>query len=241
MKTMLHVLLAIVLILCIGVSITNAQLTGIKIIASSGGDYTSISAAITALSTSGVGSGGVEFDVPANWTETFGSPTAGNITATGTSGNPVLFKKTGSGANPLITAGTGTGASDYIIKINGVSYITFDGIDLQENHGKTTANAKMEYGTSCQRHNYAIYKQHDAELHCSLNRTITNNTIGVYQSSGTAATLKLNNTYNNITVQNPNFCGIQLKGRGSRQVLMLVAWSSIALSAQIAQTTWVGG
>ena len=48
----------------------------------------------------------------------------------------------------------------------------------------------------------------------ALDRTNTNNTIGVYQSSGTAATLNSNNTYNNITVQNAT-SGIQLKGQGT--------------------------
>ncbi len=215
MKTMLHFLFAIVLILCIGVSITNAQLTGIKTIASSGGDYTSIAAAITALNTSGVGSGGVEFDVPDNWTETFGSPTAGNITATGTSGNPILFKKTGSGANPLITAGTGTGTSDYIIKINGVSYITFDGIDLQENGINSGATQLMEYGYYIA-NNATTGSQNNTIKNCTvtLSSSNTNVTYGVNQTNGNASALNSTNTYNNITVANCWY-GIYLKGQAT--------------------------
>ncbi|MBL0068248.1 MAG: hypothetical protein IPP39_07065 [Chitinophagaceae bacterium] len=64
----------------------NAQLTGIKTIP---GDYATITAAITALNASGVGAGGVTFNIAAGYTET-GNNT---ITATGTSANPLIFQK----------------------------------------------------------------------------------------------------------------------------------------------------
>ena len=182
-----------------------------------GTEYGTIAAAITAIN--GGVLGAVTINVPAGYTETFSSGTAGLISITTnapTATNTVKFQKSGSGTNPLITAGTGTATSDYIIKINGVSYITFDGIDLQENSGNTTANAKMEYGyyvvnaTTTPSTNNTIQN-------CTvvLDRTNTNNTIGVYQSSGTATTLNSNNTYNNITVQNAS-SGIQLKGNRYR-------------------------
>src|SRR5258706_1174775 len=86
-------------------SVTNVlgQLTGNKHIP---GDYTTITTAITALNASGVGTGGVIFNVAANYTETITTTLA--VTATGTSVNPITFQKdpATSGANPLITAYT---------------------------------------------------------------------------------------------------------------------------------------
>lgn len=121
------------------------QLTGPKAIP---GDYASVAAAITDLNTQGVGAGGVTFNVAAGYTETLPSLTAGLITASGTVANSIVFQKSGAGANPLLTAFS-PGASttvDYIIAIAGGDYVTFDGIDLQENALNTTATMQMEWG-----------------------------------------------------------------------------------------------
>ena len=100
------------------------QLTGIRNIGSPGpNDYPTIAAAIADLNTWGVGPGGVTFNIAAGYTETFLSPLAGTITATGTAANPVVFQKNGSGADPLITAAIGTTTNtDGIIKISGGDY-----------------------------------------------------------------------------------------------------------------------
>ena len=109
------------------------QLTGIKNIP---GDYSSVAAAISALNTLGVGSGGVTFNVTAGYTESFPALTSGLITATGTSSNPIVFKKNGAGLNPVITAAVGTSADyEYIICLQGTDYITFDGIDVTDPAG----------------------------------------------------------------------------------------------------------
>ncbi|QQS35336.1 MAG: hypothetical protein IPM56_13930 [Ignavibacteriales bacterium] len=121
-----------------------AQLTGTKTIP---GDYATIAAAITDLNTQGVGTGGVTFNVAAGYTETLTSETAGTITATGTLTDQIIFQKSGVGANPLITAYAWTVASAYdgMIKIAGGDYITFDGIDLQENAANTTIYTDWGY------------------------------------------------------------------------------------------------
>ena len=128
-----------------------AQLTGTKTIP---GDYATISAAITDLNTQGVGAGGVTFNVAAGHTETFSTDSAGFITASGTASDQIIFQKSGVGSNPLITAsalGTITTSTsltangDGIIVIEGGDYITFDGIDLQENVAATGAQL-MESG-----------------------------------------------------------------------------------------------
>jgi len=129
-----------------------AQLSGTYTIP--GTPFATIQAAIDSLNQVGVGTGGVAFNITAGHTETFTSDSAGNITATGTASDPIIFQKSGAGANPLITAsGLGTIASsttngadgDGIIFIDGGDYITFDAIDLQENVA-ATGDQFMEYG-----------------------------------------------------------------------------------------------
>ncbi len=123
-----------------------AQLSGIKYIVSgvsTPDTFPSFFAAISALNSQGVGTGGVTFRVPAGQTFTE-NPNPPPITATGTASNPITFVKWGAGANPVVipgvagtltvTAVTGsTSNGDAIIKIVGGDYITFDGIDVHDN------------------------------------------------------------------------------------------------------------
>ncbi len=197
---------------------TFAQLTGTKTIP---GNYASILAAITDLNSLGVGSGGVTFNVASGYTET-----AANliITATGTASNPIVFQKSGSGANPLITAGIGVSTTlDGIIILSGSDYITFDGIDLQENVANTTTTTQMEWG-------YALLKADGTNgcryvtiKNCSIILEKSNlNTKGIYSANHTTAstttvtvtdtlgTNSRNNFYSNI-ISNAN-TGIWIGG-----------------------------
>jgi len=123
--------------------VSFGQLTGVKTIP---GDYATISAAVTDLNSSGVGAGGVTFNVAAGYTESVTTPIL--VTATGTAANPIVFKKSGSGANPAITrtdAGGNTtsvlgGQGDAVIIIQGSDYITFNGIDA------AAGDEGIEYG-----------------------------------------------------------------------------------------------
>ncbi len=145
MKRKLVLILSLLLFL-LG-SNTYAQLSGVYAIPDS---FATIEKAIDSLNQVGVGSGGVTFNVAAGHTETFTKISAGLITATGTSANPIVFQKSGGGANPLITAAL-SGISflrDGIIIIAGGDYITFDGIDIQENSGNTNKQNQMEWGFS---------------------------------------------------------------------------------------------
>ncbi|OIP56515.1 MAG: hypothetical protein AUK34_11175 [Ignavibacteria bacterium CG2_30_36_16] len=120
-----------------------AQLTGTKNIP---GDYATIQDAVTALNTSGVGAGGVTFNVAAAHTEMITAPII--ITATGVAGNAIVFQKVGVGPNALVRrtdAGTNTvtslgAAGDAVIRLEGTDYITFDGIDI------STDDQGIEYG-----------------------------------------------------------------------------------------------
>lgn len=193
-----------------------AQLSGIKTIAASGGDYTSLQTAIAALNASGVGTGGVTFNVPAGWTETFTSTTAGRITRSGTAVNPIVFQKSGLGANPLITAyAIGTANLDYVFSFHGRNeYITFDGIDVRANSSSTNATQMTEFGFYINGGSYDG-SSYNTIKNCTItlnnNNTYTN--CGVYQTTSAAHANGRNNynVYDNITVNNASG-GIYIKG-----------------------------
>ncbi|MFA5010438.1 MAG: T9SS type A sorting domain-containing protein [Ignavibacteria bacterium] len=148
MKTFYLFIVAIMLSAVLFLQSAEAQLTGVKTIKAAGGDYSTITAAITDLNSSGVGAGGVTFNIEAGFTESITAPLI--ITATGTSSNMIIFQrdKSTSGDNPKITrtdegtkATTGLGGDgDAIIQINGTDYITFNGVDVQ------SGDSKIEYG-----------------------------------------------------------------------------------------------
>ncbi|MBU6119607.1 T9SS type A sorting domain-containing protein [Hymenobacter siberiensis] len=178
--------LAVTLLALMSATTARAQLTGTKAIPA---DYATVAAAITALNAQGVGAGGVTFNVPAGYSETFASPTAGAITATGTAANPILFQKSGTGANPKITAGVGTTTNlDAIISLSGSDYVTIDGLDVAENAANTTATTQMEFGYALFRPSATDGCQFNTIRNCvvTLNKTNTG-TIGIYGAPSTAA------------------------------------------------------
>ncbi len=121
----------------------NAQLTGIKTIP---GDYPSLAAAITALNSNGVGSGGVTFNIAAGYSEMASNLVIAITANPPNAANPVVFQKSGAGVNPLITAAAGISQNlDGIIKLSGADYITFDSIDLLD-PASNTGDAMMEWG-----------------------------------------------------------------------------------------------
>jgi hypothetical protein len=174
------------------VQVSFGQLTGSYTIP--GAPYATIASAISALNTQGAGIGGVTFNVTAGYTETFASPTAGLITTTtGSAANPIVFQKSGAGANPLITAGTpGTGTMDYVFCILGTDYITFDGINTQENAANTTTTQQMEWG-------YAVLKASATDG--SQNVTIKNCSISLNKSNTATYAIYSNNHTNLSTTQ----------------------------------------
>ncbi len=120
-----------------------AQMTGTYTIGTSG-DYTTIFAAIQALNTQGVGPGGVTFELAAGVTYDEGNfyeP----ITATGSETSPIVFRNAATpGVNNPILTRTGPGTNTYGIRIDGGSYITFDGLDILCT--ATSDMPRMEYG-----------------------------------------------------------------------------------------------
>jgi hypothetical protein len=173
---------AIIIFLFFGsLSAAFAQLTGVKTIP---GNYATVTAAVAAVNASGVGAGGVTFNVAANYTETIASTIS--LTATGTAANPIVFQKDPSttGANPLITAYTGgiatpaSAVQDGIWKLIGSDYVTINGIDVKDNAANTTNPSTMEYG-------FALYKASTSNgcqfvtiKNCAIKLNIINNTAG---------------------------------------------------------------
>src|SRR5437867_2818443 len=87
-----HFRTALLFLLIVITGSLKAQISGIKTIP---GDYNTIALAVAALNSSGVGSGGVTFNVAAGYTETITARI--NLTATGTAANPIVFQKSGAG------------------------------------------------------------------------------------------------------------------------------------------------
>ena len=170
------------MILLLAGMLSFAQLSGIKSVP---GDYPTLASAITALNSSGVGPGGVIFNVAAGYTETFLTPTAGLITtSTASSSNPILIRKSGSGANPLITAGTGTGSSDYIICISGLNSITIDGIDVRENPANITPLTQMEWGFAIMKASETQGSKNVIIRNCNVSLDMTNpGSTGIYMDN----------------------------------------------------------
>ncbi len=184
---------------------TPSPLTGIKTIKTSGGDYSSFTSAINALNDAGTGTGGITFDVDADFISTENCPA---ITASGSSSDPIIFQKSGSGANPIIKAGTGSGSSDAIVTLKGCDYVTFDGIDLQENSSNTTTTQQAEYGFYVLNNGATNGAQNNTikNSKITLNRTNTS-TKAIYQYYGTTPTNQAtgcnnSNKYYNLTIEN---------------------------------------
>ena len=200
-------------------------------------NYTTLKEAIDSLNSKGVGTGGVTFNIVANFTET--SPVGGyTVSATGTAANPIVFQKSGIGANPLLTAyiggvGTPAVAADGIFRLVGSDYVTIDGIDLSENAANTANPATMEYGYGMFKSSVTNGCQYVNIKNCVVTLSNLNNastaapmvegSVGIMFMNSTAAapntvltvTLRSGtNSYNTIqsnTIQNCNY-GIAMIG-----------------------------
>lgn len=195
--------------LLISFSITAfGQLSGTKNIP---GDYATIEAAIADLNSQGVTAPGVTFVVASGHTETFTTPAAGLITATGTNPNDqIIFQAATGGIKPVITAATGVSTTlDGIIVIRGGDYITFDGIDLQENSANTTATQQMEWGYALLKASATDGAQNNVIRNCAVTLNKTNaNSVCIYSNNHTElATTALTVTAASGTNSNNKFNG----------------------------------
>jgi hypothetical protein len=160
----------------------TAQISGTQTVP---GTYPTLAAAVTAINTSGIGSGGLTINVAAGYTEVLSAPLVITIaTNTTTAANPLVIQKSGSGANPLLTAFTGAGTLDGMVIINGADYVTIDGIDLQESAANTTTTTQMEWG-------YALLKT--AATNGAQNNTIKNSTVTLNKANTASVGIYLGN------------------------------------------------
>jgi hypothetical protein len=168
-------------------------------------NYISFNDAITDLNNVGVGQDGVIFNVPAGliFNELTMLPA---ITTTGTLANPIIFCKSGLGANPLVTIPGSTDATDYIFKLAGVDYITFDGIDV----ANSTGNTNVEYGYCLTNSTLSGGSSHNIIKNCAITLSRNNsNSIGVFSIATTSS--NSNNLFWNITVSSA-YNGIWIQG-----------------------------
>ena len=224
MKKLSAISLLSLLLIFLMQTVTFSQLTGTKSIP---GDYASVTAAITDLNTQGVGTGGVIFNVAAGYTESGVNVVLTCPVNPPSVSKPITFQKSGAGANPLLTAGVGVSTTtDGIWKLNGVTYVTINGIDLQENPANVDATTQMEWGYALVKQSGTLACQFVTIKNCNvtLNKANTAST-GIYTGNHTATvttalsvtaftgTASYNRFYNN-TIQNSYF-GYQIQGFNS--------------------------
>ncbi|KAK6022273.1 PKD domain protein, partial [Ostertagia ostertagi] len=119
--------------------------------ATGGTNFNSLTDAISALNTNGVVAAGAIFNVSSNQTFLETPPA---LTASGTAGGYIVFRKNGTGNNPVVKPATPGNVStsahgghgDGVIRIAGGDYIEFNGIDIDTNTAYTTNATKYEYG-----------------------------------------------------------------------------------------------
>jgi len=199
---------------------TNTPLTGTKTIGA-GGNYASFTEAITDLNANGVGVGGVTFNV----TDGTYSENPPAINVSGTASNPVVFQAA-PGANPVLVP-TG-GAGTFGFKLNGVSYYTFNNIDINGPNtliygywlaGLTGAgasyntiqncNISVPYGTTT---NYGIYALGVTDGINHLNTFANNAIVGPYHGIWVTGSSTSGQESLGITVQNNNISGVRNYG-----------------------------
>lgn len=219
-------------------NISFAQLTGTKTIdntlPTAGNNYQSFTDAFTALNSVGVGLGGVTFNVTAG--QTF-SELPPELSATGTSSNPLVFQKSGVGVNPKIIpniSGTKTTTTlgndaDGIILLNGIDYVTFNGIDLDGDAANvTSATTKYEYGYYIKKASGSNACKNVTIVNCNITLygTVTpflTISSGIYISNisgtSTVTVTSIDGRHENINVNSNSisggYLGIQMRGYNS--------------------------
>jgi hypothetical protein len=156
----------------------HAQVSGTKKIGGVSPDYPTVAAAVTALNSFGVGSGGVKFLVAAGHREVASNI---QITASGNIFDTIQFVKTGTGANPIITAAPGTGTRDGVFVLNGTDYIVFDGIEVRDTISNIKDTTRMEWGFAVLRNSASNGSENVIIRNCTVTLQKANvNSIGIF-------------------------------------------------------------
>ncbi len=211
--------------LCAAINAFAVPLTGSYSIGALASDYPSFSAAVSALSTSGVGTGGVVFSVRTGiYREHVTIPPIPNASQM----NQIVFQKE---LGPVEIRYTGTsGTSDAVVTLMGSDWITFDGIDVRDG-GDNSLNY-TEFGYYLQGASATDGVSHNRIQNCSiiLNR-VNSYSRGIYsEHTVSPSSPEGGNSYNavlNIVISNA-FYGIYLKGSNTNYDIGNEIGSSIA-------------
>ena len=202
-----------------------AALSGSYSIGVAGGNYPSFTAAINALTLGGVGAGGVTFHVQSGiYNERIAIPPITGVSAD----NQILFQKA-SGTVTIRSAGTSS-TNDYLVKLNGCDYVTFDGIDI-ENSG-TSSSDFIEYGYFITNYSGTDGATHNTIKNGWITLTPQTTTYGIFHSYTTTPTVTGTNSYNQYLDLKISKCrtGVYVYGYASyRDVGNFVGSSDLSL------------
>ncbi len=192
------------LVFFITISISYAQLSGTKTIGGSGANYSTISAAVAALNSSGV-SGPVTFNIaPGTYTENF---TINNIAGAGTA-NTIIFQSANNDSSSVLVqyASSASSTNNFLVKLNSAKFIKFKSLTL-ERTGSDANAVVVKLAGVCNNISFE---------HCVIKNSITTS------SSFSSALIYGPNTSNNLSyiTLNNNYLqngsmGIYLQGGGS--------------------------
>ncbi len=184
MKANFRFLSLCLIMLCIGAA-SRAQLTGTITVPST--TYPDLASVITALNTSGVGTGGATVNLTASNPQT--APSGGYrlgstaLNATLSASKPLVFNGNGN----TVTGATGTGSLDAIFWLMGTDYVTINGLNLTDNSTTTTATS-----TAANEWGYVLSKLNTtAPYDGCQNVTINNCSISLNKYVGTSTGILL--------------------------------------------------
>ncbi len=126
-------------------------ISGTKTVCTSGCDYPTLNAAVSALNLNGVGTGGAIIEIANGHTETL--PNAGlslgsaTLNASLSASNPLIIRKSlTAGAKPIFTSGAGTGGMDAMFKMLGVDHVSLENLIFLESSTNVSSTTQYEYG-----------------------------------------------------------------------------------------------
>ena len=178
------------------------QLSGTYTIGGTSPNYSTISAAVTAMDFSGV-SGPVTFNVRAG---VYNEQITLNQVLGGSSTKTVTFQSDPSNSTNPIIKYAGTSAKNYVWEFNGADYVTLKGIDFQSldpNYGRV-----IHYKGACNFNNLI-----DCQIEGNGSEVTGVNTATIYHESG-STNMSHGNIIDNCTILGGSY-GVYLKGNAA--------------------------
>jgi hypothetical protein len=151
MKNLSAKFVLLLLLLQVSILLKAQPITGTKTVCTSGCDYVSLNAAVSALNLNGVGAGGAIIEIANGHTETLPNPglSLGSATLNPslTAAKPLVFRKSLTpGPKPVFTSGSGTGGIDAMFRLIGVDYVSLENLVFVEASTNLSSTTQYEYG-----------------------------------------------------------------------------------------------